>query len=161
MIDLMTIGYEGLELSEFFALLKRCKVSMIVDVRELPISRKRGFAKAALAEGLATHGIKYSHLPTLGCPRDVRHEYRDDADWDRYTRRFKAYLNTQDEALRALADLLPGERCCLLCFEKDFNFCHRSFGAERAADFIADTVRIEHLTGPIRGRVAIRELAAA
>ena len=58
MIDLMTIGYEGLELSEFFALLKHSKVSMIVDVRELPLSRKRGFAKAALAEGLATHGIK-------------------------------------------------------------------------------------------------------
>ena len=107
MTDLMTIGYEGLDLPEFFELLKRCKVSMIVDVRELPISRKRGFAKAALSEELMTHGIKYLHMPALGCPRDVRHEYRDDGDWDRYTRRFKAYLKTQDEALRALASLGP------------------------------------------------------
>ena len=161
MIDLMTIGYEGLEPSEFFARLKRCEVSVIVDVRELPISRKRGFAKADLAEGLAKHGIKYVHMPELGCPRDVRHEYRDDGDWVRYTRRFKKYLATQDEALRSLASLLPAERCCLLCFERDFNFCHRTFVAERATAFVKDDVKIQHLTGPIQGRVVLRELAAA
>jgi len=161
MTDLMTIGYEGLEPSEFFARLKRCEVSVIVDVRELPISRKRGFAKSALAEGLEKHGIKYLHMPELGCPRDVRHEYREDGDWDRYTRRFKRHLGTQDQALRSLAALLPLERCCLLCFESDFNFCHRTFVAEQATAFVKDSVKIEHLTGPIQGRVVVRPLAAA
>ena len=83
-IELMTIGYEGLSPSEFFDTLRRCKVSMLVDVRQLPISRRRGFAKSALSAGLAEHGIKYVHAPALGCPRDVRHDYREDGDWARY-----------------------------------------------------------------------------
>ena len=161
MIELMTVGYEGLEPSSFFALLKRCGVSAIVDVRELPVSRKRGFSKIPLAEGLQAQGIKYFPFPALGCPKDVRHAYRDDADWVRYTRGFKRFLKTQDEALLSLAALIPQERCCLLCFERDFNYCHRTFVAERVADFLKDSVRIHHLTGPIQGRVVLRELAAA
>ena len=80
MTELMTIGYEGMALKEFLHVLECCQVSMLVDVRELPISRKPGFAKAALSTALAERGIKYEHLANLGCPRDVRHAYRDDGD---------------------------------------------------------------------------------
>ena len=52
MIELMTIGYEGMTLKEFLDVLKRCRVSMLVDVRELAISRKPGFAKVALSAAL-------------------------------------------------------------------------------------------------------------
>ena len=45
-IELMTVGYEGMAPSAFFELLRRCKVETLVDVRELPISRKAGFAKS-------------------------------------------------------------------------------------------------------------------
>ena len=63
MTELKTIGYEGLTIRDFIDLLKRCRVSMIVDALELPISRKPGFAKAALAAMLEKHGIKYQHVP--------------------------------------------------------------------------------------------------
>jgi uncharacterized protein (DUF488 family) len=161
MIELMTIGYEGFSPAAFFELLQRCKVSMIVDVRELPISRRAGFAKRALSAGLESHGIKYIHMVALGCPRNVRHAYRDDGDWGQYTRRFKAYLETQSPALEALSELVTQERCCLLCFEEDYNFCHRSFIAERVASFIDGIYRVYHLTGPVEGRVVRHELAAA
>jgi Domain of unknown function DUF488 len=32
---------------------------MIVDIRELPISRKPGFTQAALAMALVNHGIRF------------------------------------------------------------------------------------------------------
>jgi len=159
--ELMTVGYEGLTPAEFFDLLQRCKVSMIVDVRELPISRRAGFAKAALAAGLERHGIKYIHMAALGCPRNVRHAYRDGGDWAQYTRRFKAYLETQSPALEELSGLIAREKCCLLCFEEDYNFCHRSFVAERVASFMDAALRVFHLTGPVEGRVVRHELAAA
>lgn len=106
MTELMTIGYEGMTLKEFLALLQRCRVSTLVDVRELAISRKPGFAKAALSAALAENGIQYEHLVELGCPRDVRHGYREDGDWTRYTRKYKAYLDTQEAALNRLWQLL-------------------------------------------------------
>jgi len=161
MIELMTIGYEGLSTRDFFDVLKRCRVSMIVDVRELPISRKPGFAKSALSAALDKHGIKYQHLAELGCPRDVRHDYRKDEDWARYTRRFKSYMETQDKAIERLIDWVREERCCLLCYEEDYNFCHRSYIAEQVVSKIDDAIRIHHLTGPMSGRVVRRELVAA
>ena len=156
MTELMTIGYEGMALKEFLDVLKRCRVSMLVDVRELPISRKPGFAKAALSAALEQHGIKYKHLVDLGCPRDVRHAYREDGDWSRYTRKYKAYLDTQDDTLDHLGQLMQGDRCCLMCFEADFNFCHRSFIAERMVARPDGPARALHLTGPMTGRVVAR-----
>jgi uncharacterized protein (DUF488 family) len=160
-IELMTIGYEALRPDNFFSILRRCNVSMIVDVRELPISRRVGFAKTALSTGLAKQGIRYIHMPALGCPRDVRHRYREDGDWSRYSRAFKAYMETQLAALEDLARLMKAERCCLLCFEADYNFCHRSFVADRVVEVAQTTVRVFHLTGPVEGRVVRHELAAA
>ena len=104
MTELMTIGYEGLTTRDFIDLLSRCRVSMIVDIRELPISRKPGFAKASLAAILEKNGIKYQHVSELGCPREIRHEYRDDGNWERHSRRFKAYLETQEAAIERLIE---------------------------------------------------------
>ena len=161
MIELMTIGYEGLSLAELLALLERCRVTMLMDIRELPISRKPGFAKAALGAAVMKRGLKYAHLVELGCPRDIRHEYRADNDWARYTRRFKAHLEGQTEALEQLAGWMKQERCCLLCYEEDYNFCHRSYVAEKVATMVDDDVKINHLTGPVKGRVVLRRLMPA
>lgn len=161
MTELMTIGYEGLTTRDFIDLLRRCRVSMIVDIRELPISRKSGFAKAALAAMLEKHGIKYKHVSELGCPRDIRHDYRDDGNWERYSRRFKAYLESQGGAIERLIEWTGEEQCCLLCFEEDYNFCHRSYVAERVAADLDGPVRIHHLTGPMSGRVVQHDLVVA
>lgn len=161
MTDLMTIGYEGLAPGEFFGILQRCRVGMVVDIRELPISRKPGFAKSALAAAVVERGMTYQHLVELGCPREVRHAYRADGDWARYTRDFKAYLETQTESLQRVAEWVKAERCCLLCYEADYNFCHRSYVAESVAAISTGEVRILHLTGPVTGRVVRRELVPA
>jgi len=148
MIELMTIGYEGMTLKDFLEVLKFAQVSMLVDVRELPISRKPGFAKSALTAALELQAIRYEHLVKLGCPRDIRHNYRADGDWARYTEKYKAYLDTQAPALAYLWSLMQKNRCCLMCFEADYHFCHRSYIAQRMST-IADTpMTVLHLTGP-------------
>lgn len=161
MIELMTIGYEGMTLTEFLDVLTRCRVSTLVDVRELAISRKPGFAKAALSVAVAQRDIKYKHLVELGCPREVRHGYRADGDWASYTRKYKAYLDAQVEPLDRLRNLMQETRCCLMCFEADYNFCHRSFIAERMLTVADLPLRVSHLTGPIAGRVVRRETVPA
>lgn len=148
----MTAGYEGLTPKAFLNLLQRCDVERVVDVRELATSRRIGFSKTALIAALTKNSISYTHLAGLGCPRAIRHDYREDFNWQRYTKRFCTYLKTRDEDLQQLAALVRSERCCLLCFEEDFNFCHRTFVADRLGLFV-DRLRISHLTGPILGRV--------
>ncbi|MDR1430587.1 MAG: DUF488 domain-containing protein, partial [Propionibacteriaceae bacterium] len=48
----------------------------LVDVRQTPISRKRGLSKTALGAALSEAGIDYIHLRELGNPRDNRDGYR-------------------------------------------------------------------------------------
>jgi uncharacterized protein (DUF488 family) len=123
---LFTFGYQGLTLEHFIARLKDTGVNTIVDVRALPLSRKKGFSKHALASHLHAAGIRYVHMPALGCPKPIRNAYQADSDWPAYTRQYNAYLHTQAAAIQALIALASTSSACLICFEANFNRCHRS-----------------------------------
>src|SRR5215208_2853638 len=61
-----TIGYEQhAEPSSLVDALRTAGVRRLVDVRELPLSRRRGFSKTALAAALATAEIEYQHVREL------------------------------------------------------------------------------------------------
>jgi uncharacterized protein (DUF488 family) len=145
---LTTIGYEGVSLEAFLATLKAAKVTLLLDIRELPISRRRGFSKTALSEALAAAAIGYQHERALGAPREVRHRLRADGDLKRYFADFREYLATQGTVLDQLAQALSG-RVALLCYERNPAECHRSVVAAALAkrlkmDFSHLTVSSPH-----------------
>ncbi len=98
---------------------------MLLDIRELPISRRKGFSKTPLSQALTAAGIHYQHERALGAPRAVRHRLREDKDFRRYFNGFREYLATQEMLLDQLARTLTG-RVALLCFERNPAECHRS-----------------------------------
>jgi uncharacterized protein (DUF488 family) len=155
----MTIGYEGIDFDTFVAELKANRVTTLIDVRELPLSRKKGFSKSALAAAVKRHGITYLHLPALGCPRDIRKDYYADKNWGRYQKRYNAYLETQCDALNELMSIGKRGASCLVCFEADYRFCHRSL----ITDSLARSKRasVNHLTPINRARAGGLRLAAA
>lgn len=128
-MTIFTIGYEGLDIERFFEVLARHSVETVVDVRELPLSRKAGFSKKALSNALKLSGRDYVHMVELGCPKSVRDRYREDGDWKRYTQGFMKHLATQSVAVADLSALAAVSNCALLCYEADSNFCHRSMVA--------------------------------
>jgi len=73
-------------------------------------------------------------------------QYRIDGDWASYTRKFKKHLPSASDSIEELASRALKERLCLVCFEADPAFCHRSFIAEAAAE-VCDRIEIVHLTG--------------
>jgi len=141
---LFTFGYEGLDIKNFIARLMAMKVRSVVDVRELPLSRKKGFSKTSFCEQLQQAGIAYLHAPALGCPKPIRDRYRADGDWQQYSCDFLAYLKTQRETLQELAKIAHATTACLVCFEADHTRCHRSYVARAAHRLGAPEVR--HLT---------------
>jgi uncharacterized protein (DUF488 family) len=130
--NLYTFGYEGLSIEDYIARLVEKSIDVVVDVRELPLSRKKGFSKNSFRERLASVGIDYVHEPTLGCPKPIRNQFKLDNDWGSYTRKFVAYLNTQNDTVRALAKLSRAYNACLVCFEANYLECHRTFVARAA-----------------------------
>lgn len=122
--QLITIGYEGADASDFLATLELAGVTTLLDIREMAMSRRKGFAKTALRQGLASVGIDYVHEPRLGSPKAIRHQLRDDGDYAKFFREFGRYLKTQHGLLEQLASELKGT-VALLCFERDHAVCHR------------------------------------
>jgi len=142
-MTVFTIGYEGLDIDAFMSLLAEHGIDTVVDVRELPLSRKPGFSKKALANILNISGREYVHMVDLGCPKLVRDRYREDGNWKRYTEGFLKYLKTQDEAIAELSALAATSNCALLCYEADSNFCHRSMVANAVKEYCG--ARVAHI----------------
>lgn len=130
---LATIGYEGSTIEDFLATLQAAGVTTLLDVREFAGSRRKGFAKTALRQHLAGIGIEYRHEPALGSPRDIRHRLREDGRHDRFFRDFDRHLATQQPLLKHLARELTGA-VALLCYERNYQECHRRSVATALAE---------------------------
>ncbi len=131
-----TIGYEGYTIEKFIKKLKDSNVQQLIDVRELPLSRKNGFSKTILSSKLKEVGITYKHMPQLGSPKEVRHQLYKDMDYERFFREYKKHIKDPD-VLENISDIegrARRKKTVLLCFEKDFKTCHRSIIAERLAE---------------------------
>lgn len=144
-LRITTIGYEGVALADFLATLKTAGVEQLLDIRELPISRRKGFSKTALSAALADAGIAYAHERALGSPRELRNRLREDGNLTRFFADFREYLATQRDLVTSLAGSLTGT-VALLCYERNHRECHRSVVATALARHARFTP--VHLTVP-------------
>lgn len=132
-MTIYTIGYEGIDIEDFLYLLQKNNIETVVDIRELPLSRKAGFSKNVLSNLLNLNGFEYIHMPQFGCPKPIRNQYKIDNNWTLYKQGFTEYLETKIDALKELTVLASSSNCALLCFEADFNLCHRSLVANEVS----------------------------
>jgi uncharacterized protein (DUF488 family) len=134
MKKLFTIGYEGCKPSDLFAKLQANGIGLLIDVRDVPISRKPGFSKTSLSQGLMDAGVGYLHLKSLGDPKPGRIAARDGRFSD-FRRIFTAHMMST-AAQQALAEAVAAASksvACLLCFEQDHTNCHRCIVADSMA----------------------------
>jgi uncharacterized protein (DUF488 family) len=122
----LTIGYEAhREPQSLINALKGAGVERLVDVRELPLSRRRGFSKTALGEVLNAAGIAYEHARALGNPKPYRDLYKA-GDIEAGRAGYTAHVrNGSSWAVDSLAASLDEQRTCVLCVEHDHVVCHR------------------------------------
>lgn len=143
---IITIGYEGADFGDFLHTLKASGVDLLLDIREFPMSRRRGFAKTALRQGLGEFGISYRHEPWLGSPKLIRHRLRDDGNYKKFFKDFDQYLETQRGQLEQLSNELAGT-IALLCYERDHKTCHRSSVAALLSEITGITVEHRGVQG--------------
>jgi uncharacterized protein (DUF488 family) len=121
---LYTIGYQGSKLEQVVSCLAAARVSVLVDTRETPMSRRVEFRQKALASALEEAGIRYVSVRALGAPKPLRAIATD--DWAGFAAGYRDRLALAREELERLVPLIASERVCLLCFEADPAACHRS-----------------------------------
>jgi len=126
-----TIGYEKKAVEEFVSMLVEHGVERLIDVRELPFSRKNGFSKRKLEERLAETGIEYISLTYLGAPRELRRDLRSGLiTFSEFAEKYREYLEKNLEKLKELEVYISAKNSALMCFEADWRKCHRSIIAE-------------------------------
>jgi uncharacterized protein (DUF488 family) len=120
MKKLFTIGYEGAVIEDFIASLIAVGVEVLIDVRDIPLSRKRGFSKRALAGNIEGVGIEYRHLVELGDPKPGRDAAKR-GDFSEFARIYKKHLTRREaqEALKETLGVALSAKACLLCYERD------------------------------------------
>jgi len=122
-MSIYTIGHSNHPIERFVALLRDAGVSLLVDVRSTPYSRRvPQFNRERLRESLKAAGIDYRHLGDAlggkpqGGPRDYAAMARTSA--------FNAALDTiVEEAVR--------QPLALMCAEREPMDCHRTILVSR------------------------------
>lgn len=144
-MQLATIGYEGASPDDFDGELLAARVDVLVDVRAVAVSRRRGFSKTGLALRLEAQGIRYVHLRALGDPKLGRLAARA-GEFDLFRMIYGLHLATPEaqESLAFLTVMAHSERVALMCFEAEPTECHRSIVAEQIAT--KANLKIVHLS---------------
>jgi uncharacterized protein (DUF488 family) len=126
-MKIFTIGYEKATQAEVIAALEKAGVERVIDVRAVPLSRRPGFSKNVLANGLAEHGIDYVLLKALGTPPEGREAARKH-DQVTLERIYSGQLELPEAIVQAqqMLELAAERPSALLCYERDPSGCHRT-----------------------------------
>ena len=128
-----TIGHSTRTAEEFESLLTAHQIKTLVDVRSFPSSRRfPQFNQKQLSEQLATAGILYHHLPSLGGRRSPSPHSRNTA-WKNAS--FRAYADHMESpafeaGITKLLEFAAVSATTIMCAESLWWKCHRSLIAD-------------------------------
>lgn len=145
---LFTIGYEMLNQDIFVEQLSSNNIDILIDIREVPISRKAGFSKKKLMAIVNNAGIEYVHFPELGSPKKARNKLRVTGNFEVFSEEYMEHLRNHDNAyekINLIMDFLETKRCCMLCYEKRPDKCHRRLLASELKNFMNGTLEVVDL----------------
>lgn len=134
-----------MNLQSFIASLEVNGIQCVLDVRESPFSRKPGFSKGPLSRALEGRAIRYVHLRELGTPRPLREQVKSDGDYRRFFQKMQEHLASQQEGIERARAYVGRITCCLLCYEKSPDMCHRKIVANLICERADDELEIAHL----------------
>ena len=144
-MKLYTIGYQERDLKDFVEILRAFNISVLIDVRQIPVSRKKGFSKTHLSQHLENKGIQYIHYRELGSPKELRDKLKSDGDYDHFFNVYHKYMKSQVNVIEELYQIALDENCCLMCYEKLFDKCHRSIIAEEIVKIDENALVVNHI----------------
>ncbi|RNI17971.1 DUF488 family protein [Flexivirga caeni] len=132
---IVSVGYEGRTIDDFVTDLVRAGVQTVADVRLNAISRKAGFSKTRLREALATAGIDYRHMRSLGNARENRRPFWE-GRVEEGQRVFRETLQSPEaeSSMVELSELAQDQIVAVLCYESDMDRCHRKVIIDAIAD---------------------------
>ena len=145
-----TIGHSTRSLEEFADLLRSTEITLLVDVRTVPRSRRHAqFNREVLPSSLMPFQIGYQHLPELGGLRGRQNGVPASVNGYWQNESFHNYadyaMNAEFRAgLERLRELGHGRRSAIMCAEALWWQCHRRI----VTDYLLSTgCEVRHIMG--------------
>jgi uncharacterized protein (DUF488 family) len=147
-----TIGHSDRSLEEFLHLLRVYEVTMVVDVRKMPRSRRNPqFNRETLAPALQAAGIEYREMPGLGGLRRPRADSPNKGWKNSSFQGYADYMLTSEfeASLQAMLEQVGTHAAVLMCAEAVPWRCHRSLIADA---LVVRGIAVEHILSPSRAQ---------
>jgi len=146
MTTIYTIGFTKKSLEVFVDLLKKNRISKVIDTRLNRDSQLSGFARSMDLKYVLEEipKIKYEVIPEFSPTKELLKTYRKNKDWKKYEKGFLDLIKERE--LERFKDIVldEKERVCLLCSEAEADKCHRKLLAEFFSR-LGNKIEITHL----------------
>ncbi len=142
-----TIGFTQKRAENFFSLVKRNNISLMIDVRLNNVSQLSGFAKRDDLKYFLAQlcDAEYVHVEELAPTKEILNAYKKkEITWESYEDKF-LNLMSQRHIERSINESLL-DNGCLLCSEHKPHYCHRRLVVEYLNQYWDNKIEVIHLT---------------
>ena len=160
---LFTIGYELRSLENYLNQLILNDVTVLIDVRRNPVSRRYGFSKRTLSSACEKMNIEYRHMPTLGIDSQQRRNLSSSRDYGTLFNKYNRFLLDccADHIDEILDTVQQDENVALTCYERNPKECHRHVLAKvmsERGNLIAENAPLQQVSFSSLRDVEVRHL---
>lgn len=146
-MELYTMGFTQKSAEQFFSLIKRNNIELLIDVRLNNQSQLAGFTKGRDLKFFLEKicDCRYVHEDMFAPTKDILSDYKKKLiSWAEYVIKFDVLLKRRPIEKLFLKHTEECSRVLLLCSEPTPEYCHRRLLAEYLAKNIPD-ITIKHI----------------
>lgn len=148
-MTLYTIGFTQKTAKQFFELLKKNAIDLVIDIRLNNKSQLAGFTKGDDLDYFLSEicHCAYRHRPNDYAPtKEILDDYKKNkGSWSDYVVRYTALMEKRGTHIGFFKTWKGYKNICLLCSEPTPEQCHRRLLAEMIANAADETIEIKHL----------------
>lgn len=135
-MNIYTIGFTQKSAEQFFELIKKNKIEILVDVRLNNKSQLAGFTKGSDLKYFLSKICQcgYKHCIEYAPTKDILDNYKKKTiTWGNYVEQYNKLMNRRGDYKNFVTNFNSYNNACLLCSEPTAEQCHRRLIAELIA----------------------------
>lgn len=147
-MTLFTIGFTKKTAKQFFELLKKNHIELLLDIRLNNKSQLAGFTKGDDLQYFLSElcHCEYRHCLEFAPTKEILDAYKKkQISWNEYESQYATLMNKRAKHLNFSDRFSDYTNICLLCSEPTPEQCHRRLIAEMIANTAPQKIEIKHI----------------
>lgn len=147
MVKIFTMGFAQKNAEQFFGLISKNKIELLIDVRLNNQSQLAGFTKGRDLEFLLKNlcNCRYEHNIMFAPTKEILNSYKkQQISWEDYVIQYNKLIEKRNVEKIFIQKYAEIDRVLLLCSEPTAENCHRRLLVERLKKYIME-VEIIHI----------------